>query len=96
MTSTIPWQQRLSTVTAATQDEVIGWSQCTRQGKSYAPDMIWSTLQTGSAQNAATPGPAALPLETIGHLRTALRSGHGFPGDRESYEADLQRALEAS
>ncbi|WP_369169646.1 DUF6247 family protein [Streptomyces sp. R28] len=49
-----------------------------------------------SAQYAETPGPAALPLKTIGDIRAALRSGHGFPGDRESFEADLQRALEAS
>ncbi len=38
----------------------------------------------------------ALPLKTIGDIRAALRSGHGFPGDQESFEADLQRALEAS
>jgi hypothetical protein len=49
-----------------------------------------------SAQYGETPGPAALPLKTIGDIRAALRSGHGFPGDRESFEADLQRALEAS
>ncbi|GAA3823293.1 DUF6247 family protein [Streptomyces phyllanthi] len=49
-----------------------------------------------SAQYAETPGPRALPLKTIGDIRAALRSGHGFPGDRESFEADLQRALEAS
>ncbi|MEV5488648.1 DUF6247 family protein [Streptomyces bobili] len=49
-----------------------------------------------SAQYAETPGPAALPLKTIGDIRAALRSGHGFPSDRESFEADLQRALEAS
>jgi hypothetical protein len=49
-----------------------------------------------SAQYAETPGSAALPLKTIGDIRAALRSGHGFPGDRESFEADLQRALEAS
>ncbi|MFE6623219.1 DUF6247 family protein [Streptomyces sp. NPDC057740] len=49
-----------------------------------------------SAQHAETPGPTWLPLKTIGDIRAALRSGHGFPGDRESFEADLQRALEAS
>ncbi|MDO0914657.1 DUF6247 family protein [Streptomyces sp. DT2A-34] len=49
-----------------------------------------------SAQYEETPRPAALPLKTIGDIRAALRSGHGFPGDRESFEADLQRALEAS
>lgn len=35
-------------------------------------------------------------MKTIGDIRAALRSGDGFPGDRESFEADLQRALEAS
>jgi hypothetical protein len=35
-------------------------------------------------------------LRTIGDIRAALRSGHGFPGDRESFEADMHRALEAS
>ncbi|WP_406493243.1 hypothetical protein OHB06_20640 [Streptomyces sp. NBC_01604] len=49
-----------------------------------------------SAQDAKTPVPTALPLKTIGDIRAALRSGHGFPGDRESFDADLQRALEAS
>ncbi|MEV8430393.1 DUF6247 family protein [Streptomyces chartreusis] len=49
-----------------------------------------------SAQYEETPSPAALPLKTIGDIRAALRSGHGFPGDRESFEADLQHALEAS
>lgn len=33
-------------------------------------------------------------LEDLGDA--TLRSKHGFPGDRESFEADLQRALEAS
>ncbi|MFB6550300.1 DUF6247 family protein [Streptomyces sp. NPDC056405] len=49
-----------------------------------------------SAQHAETGIPAPLPLKTIGDIRAALRSGHGFPGDREAFEADLQRALEAS
>lgn len=49
-----------------------------------------------SAQYAEAPGPAPLSLKTIGDIRAALRSGHGFPGDQESFEADLQRALEAS
>ncbi|MFJ8631719.1 DUF6247 family protein [Streptomyces sp. NPDC093568] len=49
-----------------------------------------------SAQHEETPGHAPLSLKTIGDIRAALRSGHGFPGDRESFEADLQRALEAS
>jgi hypothetical protein len=48
------------------------------------------------AQRAETGVPASLPLRTIGDIRAALRSGHGFPGDRESFEADMQRALEAS
>ncbi|GHB21959.1 hypothetical protein GCM10010377_09670 [Streptomyces viridiviolaceus] len=37
-----------------------------------------------------------MPLTTIGDIRAALRCGHGFPGDREAFEADLQHALEAS
>ncbi|MEU5096151.1 DUF6247 family protein [Streptomyces sp. NPDC020996] len=49
-----------------------------------------------SAQHSEPPVSASLPLRTIGDIRAALRSGHGFPGDRESFEADLQRALEAS
>ncbi|MFJ2947722.1 MULTISPECIES: DUF6247 family protein [unclassified Streptomyces] len=49
-----------------------------------------------SAQHAETPISAPLPLKTIGDIRAALRSGHGFPGDQETFEADLQRALEAS
>lgn len=35
-------------------------------------------------------------MRTIGDIRAALRSGHGFPGDQETFEADLQHALEAS
>ncbi|MEU0430985.1 hypothetical protein ABZ153_04955 [Streptomyces sp. NPDC006290] len=49
-----------------------------------------------SAQHSETPVPAPLTLRTIGDIRAALRSGHGFPGDRESFEADLQHALETS
>ncbi|MFG2945518.1 DUF6247 family protein [Streptomyces adustus] len=49
-----------------------------------------------SAQHSEMPVPAPLPLRTIGDIRAALRSGHGFPGDRESFEADLQYALETS
>lgn len=49
-----------------------------------------------SAQPAETPRPAPLPLNTIGDIRAALRCGHGFPSDRESFEVELQRALEAS
>jgi hypothetical protein len=36
------------------------------------------------------------PLRTLGDVRAALRAGHGFPGDREDFEKDLERALEAS
>ncbi|GAA3802804.1 hypothetical protein GCM10022403_041080 [Streptomyces coacervatus] len=46
MTSSIPWQQRLSTGTEDIQDEVIRWYQETPHGKGYVPDMIWGTLQT--------------------------------------------------
>jgi hypothetical protein len=46
VTSSIPWQQRLSTGTEAIQDEVIGWYRQTRHGKAYVPDMIWGTVQT--------------------------------------------------
>ncbi|GGX08848.1 hypothetical protein GCM10010297_32910 [Streptomyces malachitofuscus] len=49
-----------------------------------------------SAEHAETPITAPLPLRTIGDIRAALRSGQGFPGDQEAFEADLQRALEAS
>jgi len=46
VTSSVPWQQRLSTGTEAVQDEVIGWYRQTRHGKAYVPEMIWGTLQT--------------------------------------------------
>lgn len=46
MTSSIPWQQRLSTGTEDIQDEVIRWYQQTRHGKAFVPNMIWGTLQT--------------------------------------------------
>jgi hypothetical protein len=46
VTSSIPWQQRLSTGTEDIQDEVIRWYQQTRHGKAFIPDMIWGTLQT--------------------------------------------------
>ncbi|MGW5970614.1 hypothetical protein [Streptomyces sp. NPDC055186] len=49
-----------------------------------------------SEQHAEAPIPTALPLRTIGDIRAALRSGLGFPGDQETFEADLQQALEAS
>ncbi|MER0245955.1 DUF5753 domain-containing protein [Streptomyces sp. HSW2009] len=46
MTSPIPWSDRLSTGTAATQGEVVRWYQETREGKAYVPTMVWGTLQT--------------------------------------------------
>ena len=46
MTSSVPWQQRLSTGTEDIQDEVIRWYQQSRYGKAYVPTMIWGTLQT--------------------------------------------------
>lgn len=49
-----------------------------------------------SAQHEETPVPTPLSLRTIGDIRAALRSGHGFPEDRESFEADLQHALESA
>lgn len=49
-----------------------------------------------SAQHAAIDVPAPLPLKTIGDIRGALLSEQGFPGAQEAFEADLQRALEAS
>ncbi|MDN3024939.1 DUF6247 family protein [Streptomyces sp. S.PB5] len=50
------------------------------------------------AQHDETPSGhhSPLPLRTIGDIRAALREGRGFPGDREDFEADLTRALEAS
>ncbi|WP_240797594.1 DUF5753 domain-containing protein [Streptomyces sp. F001] len=48
VTSMVPWQQRLSTGTESTQEEVIGWYRQTRHGKAYVPEMIWGTLQTES------------------------------------------------
>lgn len=50
-----------------------------------------------SAQYAETPEQhPPVPLKTIGDIRAALRQGRGFPGDKEDFEADLARALEAS
>ncbi|MGV9911635.1 hypothetical protein [Streptomyces tendae] len=49
-----------------------------------------------SAQYVETGVPGPLPLRTIGDIRAALLAGHGFPGDKESFETDLQRALEGS
>ncbi|MET9196531.1 hypothetical protein ABZX60_24950 [Streptomyces olivaceus] len=37
-----------------------------------------------------------VPLRTIGDVRAALLAGHGFPGDKNTFEIDLQRALAAS
>ncbi|MDX3381077.1 hypothetical protein PV682_06375 [Streptomyces niveiscabiei] len=50
------------------------------------------------AQHAESAGGehSPVPLRTIGDIRAALREGRGFPGDREDFEADLVRALEAS
>lgn len=48
------------------------------------------------AQHSEPADPAPLSLRTIGDIRAALRSGHGFPGDRGFFEADLHQALEAS
>ncbi|CAL9466604.1 hypothetical protein SUDANB174_02740 [Streptomyces sp. enrichment culture] len=49
-----------------------------------------------SAQYVEAGVPAPLPLRTIGDIRAALLAGHGFPGDKEAFETDLQRALEGS
>lgn len=46
MTSTVPWQQWLSTGTESIQGEVVRWYQETRHSKAYVPTMIWGTLQT--------------------------------------------------
>ncbi|NEC85751.1 DUF5753 domain-containing protein [Streptomyces sp. SID12501] len=46
MTSSVPWQQRLSTGTADVQNEVINLYRQTRHSKAYVPAMIWGTLQT--------------------------------------------------
>ncbi|MFE1589989.1 hypothetical protein ACFW6Q_30405 [Streptomyces sp. NPDC058737] len=35
-----------------------------------------------------------LRLRTVDDIRAALLAGHGFPGDKEALEDDLQRALE--
>ncbi|MFL5998639.1 MAG: hypothetical protein ACJ736_30835 [Streptomyces sp.] len=49
-----------------------------------------------SGPHTLKPMPALPPLRTIGDIRGALRSGRGFADDPVSFEADLQRALEAS
>ncbi|MFF0017082.1 hypothetical protein [Streptomyces sp. NPDC005374] len=54
MTSSVPWQQRLSTGTEDIQDEVIRWYQQTRNGKAYVPS------------SAAGPGVSAFRALTVG------------------------------
>lgn len=46
MTSSVPWQERLSTGTEAVQEDVIRRYQRTKEGRAYVPNMIWGTLQT--------------------------------------------------
>ncbi len=46
VTSSVPWQERLSAGTEAVQEEVIRWYQETLHGQAYVPNMIWGTLQT--------------------------------------------------
>jgi hypothetical protein len=41
-------------------------------------------------------GPPLFPSKAVADVRASLQAGHGFPGDHEAFEADLQRALEAS
>ncbi|MDT0613388.1 hypothetical protein [Streptomyces lancefieldiae] len=40
--------------------------------------------------------PPPFPSKAVTDVRAALQAGHGFPGDCEAFEVDLQRALEAS
>ncbi|MEV6332572.1 hypothetical protein [Streptomyces sp. NPDC051909] len=49
-----------------------------------------------SAQHAEATHPVPPPPKTVADIRAALRQGRGFPGDAESFEADLARALDAS
>ncbi|MFD7814132.1 hypothetical protein ACFV6E_14430 [Streptomyces sp. NPDC059785] len=49
-----------------------------------------------SAQHAETPHGSLPNLRTVADIRAALRDGRGFPGDSESFEADLARALDSS
>ncbi|MCX4401103.1 ATP-binding protein [Streptomyces sp. NBC_01764] len=49
-----------------------------------------------SAQHAETPHPGPPHLRTVADIRAALRDGQGFPGDAESFEADLARALDTA
>lgn len=49
-----------------------------------------------SAQHVATPHTSPPQLRTVAEIRAALWNGRGFPGDAESFEADLACALDAS
>ncbi|MFC7816532.1 hypothetical protein ACFUTR_18020 [Streptomyces sp. NPDC057367] len=41
-------------------------------------------------------GASPFRLLTVGDVRTALLAGHGFPGDKEAFEVDLERAREST
>ncbi|MFC7985273.1 hypothetical protein [Streptomyces sp. NPDC057336] len=41
-------------------------------------------------------GASPFRLQTIGDVRAALLAGHGFAGDEEAFELDVQRAREAT
>ncbi|MEU3897988.1 hypothetical protein [Streptomyces sp. NPDC045251] len=41
-------------------------------------------------------GASPCQLQTVGDVRAALLAGRGFPGDKAAFEADLQRAREAT
>ncbi|MFI1352443.1 hypothetical protein ACH4TV_02445 [Streptomyces sp. NPDC020898] len=49
-----------------------------------------------SAQHAEAPQTSPPQLRTVADIRAVLRDGRGFPGDAESFEVDLARALDAS
>lgn len=49
-----------------------------------------------SAQHAGTTHTSPSHLRTVADIRAALRDGRGFPGDAESFEADLDRALDTA
>ncbi|MHC5905371.1 DUF6247 family protein [Streptomyces sp. S6] len=49
-----------------------------------------------SAQYVESSHPGFPPLKTVADIRAALREGRGFPGDKEDFEVDLARALDAS
>ncbi|MEU3278687.1 ATP-binding protein [Streptomyces antibioticus] len=69
-----------------------------------APDIVAGPVGSGSpargghmsAQHAETPHPGPPHLRTVADIRAALRNGQGFPGDAESFEADLARALDTA